>query len=95
MGSDESHYNVSVIVRGKVTRQCPQTTTCEEKGEPHRLTELPQTTRAFMVTASESQLTPLVDSKQALCTLIPFEVCTYGYNCFIVCISMVFLASKA
>ena len=24
----------SVIVRGKVTRQCPQTTTSEEKGEP-------------------------------------------------------------
>ena len=28
MGSDESHFNVSVIVRDKVTRrQCPQTTT--------------------------------------------------------------------
>ena len=25
MGSDESHVNVSVIVRDKVTRQCPQT----------------------------------------------------------------------
>ena len=25
MGSDESHFNVSVIVRDKVTRQCPQT----------------------------------------------------------------------
>ena len=34
MGSDESHFNVSLIVRGKVTRQCPQTTTVEEKGEP-------------------------------------------------------------
>ena len=34
MGSDESHFNVSLIVRGKVTRQCPQTTTIEEKGEP-------------------------------------------------------------
>ena len=22
MGSDESHFNVSLIVRGKVTRQC-------------------------------------------------------------------------
>ena len=32
MGSDESHFNVSLIVRGKVTRQCPQTTTFEEKG---------------------------------------------------------------
>ena len=34
MGSDESHFNVSLIVRDKVTRQCPQTTTFEEKEEP-------------------------------------------------------------
>ena len=34
MGSDESHFNVSLIVRDKVTRQCSQTTTFEEKGEP-------------------------------------------------------------
>ena len=34
MGSDESQFNVSVIVRGRVTRLCPQTTTIEEKGEP-------------------------------------------------------------
>ena len=27
MGSDESHFNVSLTVRDKVTRQCPQTTT--------------------------------------------------------------------
>ena len=27
MGSDESHFSVSLIVRDKVTRQCPQTTT--------------------------------------------------------------------
>ena len=42
MGSDESHFNVSLIVRDKVTRQCPQTTTFEEKGEPKRIrTEVP------------------------------------------------------
>ena len=29
MGSDESHFNVSLIVRDTVTRQCPQTTTFE------------------------------------------------------------------
>ena len=34
MGSDESHFNVSLIVKDKVTRQCPQTTTFEERGEP-------------------------------------------------------------
>ena len=42
MGSDESHFNVSLIVRDKLTRQCPQTTTLEEKGEPKRIrTEVP------------------------------------------------------
>ena len=37
VGSDESHFNDSLIVRDKVTRQCPQTTTLEEKGEPKRI----------------------------------------------------------
>ena len=32
MGSDESHFNVSLIVKDKVTRPCPQTTTFDEKG---------------------------------------------------------------
>ena len=33
MGSDESHMNVSLIVRDKVTRQCPQTTTFLKRRE--------------------------------------------------------------
>jgi len=37
MGNDESHFNVSLNVRDKVTRQCPQTTTFEDKGEPKRI----------------------------------------------------------
>ena len=37
MGSDESHFNVSLIVTDKATRQCPQTTTFEEKGELKRI----------------------------------------------------------
>ena len=37
MTSDESHFNISLIVRHKVTRQCPQTTTFEEKGEQKRI----------------------------------------------------------
>ena len=42
LGSNESHFKVSLIVRDKVTRQRPQTTTFEEKGEPKRiLTEIP------------------------------------------------------
>ena len=36
MGSDESRFNVSLIVRDKITRPCPQTTTFEEKGESKR-----------------------------------------------------------
>ena len=42
MGSDESHFNVSLIVRDNVTRQCPQTTTFEQTGVPKRIrTEVP------------------------------------------------------
>ena len=37
MGSDEGRFNLSLIVRDKVTRQCPQTTIFEEKGEPKRI----------------------------------------------------------
>ena len=45
MANDESHFSVSLIVRDKVTRQCPQTTTFEEKGEPKRIrTEVPPLT---------------------------------------------------
>ena len=36
VGSDERHFTVSLIVMDKVTGQCPQTTTFEEKGEPKR-----------------------------------------------------------
>ena len=42
MGSDESRLSVSLIGRDRVTRQCPQTTTFEENGEPKRIrTEVP------------------------------------------------------
>ena len=42
MGSDENHFNVSLTVRDKVTRHCPQTTIFEERGEPKRIrTEVP------------------------------------------------------
>ena len=33
MGSDESHFYVSLIVRDKVTRPCPQTTKGERRAE--------------------------------------------------------------
>ena len=34
LGSDESHFNVSLILRDSFTKHCPQTTTFEEKEEP-------------------------------------------------------------
>ena len=37
MGSDEGHFKASLIARDKVTRQCPQTTTFEEKEEPKQI----------------------------------------------------------
>ena len=36
-GSDESRFDVSLIVKDKVSGQCPQTTTFEVKGEPKRI----------------------------------------------------------
>ena len=42
MAAIESHFNVSVIVRDKVTKLCPLTTTFEAKGKPkHIRTEVP------------------------------------------------------
>ena len=36
-GIDQNHFNISLIVRDEVTRQCPQTTIFEEKGEPKQI----------------------------------------------------------
>ena len=36
VGSGESHFNVLLTVRDKVTRQRPETTAVEERGEPRR-----------------------------------------------------------
>ena len=41
VGSDESHFNVSLIVRDKVTRQCPQTKLFEEKELKQIQTKVP------------------------------------------------------
>ena len=59
MGSDESHLNVSLIVRDNESlqdgRQCPQTTTFEEKGEPKRY-------RTEVLTAYQPTALPLGQS---------------------------------
>ena len=50
-----SHFNVSLIVWDKVTRQCPQTTTFDVKGEPKQIrTEDPLLTS---LTAGPNRLT--------------------------------------
>ena len=56
MGSDESHFNVSLIVRDKVTSQCPQTTTFEEKGEPKRYRTEVLRLPAYRLTARPNRL---------------------------------------
>ena len=57
MGSDESNFYVLSIVRDKVTRQCPQTTTFEEKVESKRIrTKVPLlTARPNRLTGKEKQ----------------------------------------
>ena len=61
MGSDESYFNVSLTVRDGVTRQCPQTTTSEEKGEPKQIrTEIPLLTSLTPYTTRPNRLTLVV-----------------------------------
>ena len=70
MGSDESHFNVSLIVRDKVTRQCPQTTTLlkikesRSRFEPRsfRLPARRLTTRPNRLTAAHVHLSGLQHS---------------------------------
>ena len=54
MGSDESHFNVSVGSDGQIAGQCPQTTTFLKRKEsrsgtarPNRLTPSPNTSECF------------------------------------------------
>ena len=57
MGRDESHFNVSLIVRDKVTRQCPQTTTFLDRKESRRGIELRSfRLPAYRLTARPNQL---------------------------------------
>ena len=58
MGIDESHFNVLLIVRDKVTKQCPETTISGEKEEPKRIrTEVPLLTSLTGLTAMPNRLT--------------------------------------
>jgi len=53
MGSAESYFNVSLIVRDKVSRQCPQTTTLLKRKESRSGIEQ----RSFCLTARPNRLT--------------------------------------
>ena len=57
MGSDESHFNVLLIVRDKVTRQCPQITTFLKRKESRSGIE-PRSFRlpAYRLTARPNRL---------------------------------------
>ena len=57
MGSDESHFNVSLVVRDKVTRPCPQTTTFLKRKESRSGIE-PRSFRlpAYRLTARPNRL---------------------------------------
>ena len=57
MGSDESHFNVSLVVRNKVTRPCPQTTTFLKRKESQSGIE-PRSFRlpAYRLTARPNRL---------------------------------------
>ena len=74
MGSDESRFNVSLIVRDKVRRQCTQTTTFEER-EPKRIrTEVLLLTSLTQVTARPNQLTVVTIWMGDRC--VPARLCT-------------------
>ena len=59
MGGDESHFNVWLIVRDKVTRHCPQTTPLAVKWEPKQTR-----TKILLLTS----LTPYARPNRLPCT---------------------------
>ena len=74
MGSDESHFNVSLIVRDKVTRQCPQITIFEEKGEPKRIRTEVLLLTSLHLTARPNRLTNCVCDHGPIYTGLPVVV---------------------
>ena len=57
MGSNESRFNVSLIVRDKVTRQCPQTTTFLKRKSRSGIEPRPSCLLAQRFTARPNRLT--------------------------------------
>ena len=82
MGSDESHFNISLIVRDKVTRQCPKTTTFEEKGEPKQIrTEVPLLTSLTRHAARPNRLKNVhrADRLACICCVLYPLLDIHGY----------------
>ena len=70
MGSDESHFNVSLIVRDKVTRQYPQTQTfLKRKESQSRIKPRPFCLPAQCLATRPNWLTP--QSKKTFALLCP------------------------
>ena len=67
MGSDESHFTLSLIVRDKVTRPCPQTTAFLKRKESRSGIE-PRSFRlpAYRLTTRPNRLTTLGDRQTSL-----------------------------
>ena len=60
MGSDESHFNVSLIVRDKFTRHCPQTTTFFTKESRSGIEPRSFCLPAYRLTARPNRLTEIM-----------------------------------
>ena len=79
IGSGKGHFNISLNVRDKVTRQCPQTTTFEEKRQPKRIrTEVPLLT-SLTLTPRPNRLT-LREGVQSLLLKQTYIVAKNPYN---------------
>ena len=91
-GSDESHLNVSLIVRGKVTSQCPQTTTFEEKGEPKRIrTEVPLLPSLTPNRLAKAAHKVLVYNPPLLPCIFSFDFMVYWHgNCSVLSLLFIF-----
>ena len=68
MGSEESHFNVSLIARGKFTRLCPQPLKRKDSrsGIEPRSFRLP----AYRLTARPNRLTTLLSLRHVFCRLL-------------------------
>ena len=77
MGSDVSHFNISLIVQDKVTMardKCPYITFLEEKGEPKRGIE----PASFHLPAERLTIGPIVSRLTIVIVVIVTRTITYA-----------------